>query len=1218
MPPGTLSDANVLRTTTKLIEFLRDLTSDTGRERIRDITSGGRRAPDPIVWLADLPVDVRVTPDARDGTLLDVVPVGRSAPPDQPPELADRLDPDQVRSALGVSPELSKRGLPPAEVAGVERAYRRWLPRWQLWAAQEREKQRKRELYETLEHVAKTLDQQDDEYEFVLGVGLVTWQTPGGQTIRRHLLTTQLRAVIEVDTARVRVVWEDGTPLRLEDRELFEGVEVYRADRGRSVRDDLRAHGGHPLAAELFSSLRGWFEAVVDAVVDVRDDWEAPDGDPTAAVMGLTAAPALLLRRRSQALLAEAYQKIAAALREPGCQIPIGLAHLIAGIDVERRARWLAEQGMTHGDVLGDDPLFPLATNKAQTRILERLRTETTVVVQGPPGTGKTHTIANLICALLAQGQRVLVTSEKDQALRELRDKVPSELRQLCVLLTGASKGGAEELQRGIEALSEMVASTDLESLNDQAHRLAAKRTALRSQRAVLTEQIRALRESETYQHPPVVRGYRDDAYRGSVVNILREVKKREADYGWMPPLPDSVPDQPPLDPTAFATLCRLLRDRTPALQARAAQLIPEAGRLPDSATFAELVAAERPASEFADIDVATRALTALPAASLDTLSEHAVEVDRLLSAIGQSREVGTWSGDDWRANAIRDQLAQRNAGLWEQLYAVAAEPTDIQQRLNSNGIDVVVDVSAVIGLGLGPAAGQLSAGRGLLKHLESGGKMRSLMPSPAQRAATELLKLAKVNGAAPRNADDLRAAVDCLQGEVAVMQLVKRWSKVGVRLPSDDLEQALSILADRELRLVSEFVAVHRKVVALLTDLGVQISTGTAEDFVAMLDAIPAARRLIEARQAERLVSELQQRVSMWATDPQACPELNNALHAITSRDVEQYSEAARSITTAREERQRTLRLDELCHQLGAVHPGLLSLVERTAAEPVWEQRFAQLPDAWAWAKARAFCRSQRSAGRDQELLAQLEQNTQQLSKVTAALAASRGLGACLARMDDDQFQALNAYREHMGKIGAGYGKQVSKFRKAARSAMDKAKGAVPAWVVPLPRLLETISADRDAFDVVIVDEASQAGLERLFLAWMAPRMIVVGDDRQCAPSEARLGELDRVFAKLDEYLPDLDPDIRLSFTPKSSLYGLLSARAGMRNVIRLREHFRCMPEIIGWSSAQFYPNSEGRGGLIPLRQFRADRLEPIKVVRVSGAVTEGRDTRRRNPVEA
>jgi superfamily I DNA and/or RNA helicase len=84
-----------------------------------------------------------------------------------------------------------------------------------------------------------------------------------------------------------------------------------------------------------------------------------------------------------------------------------------------------------------------------------------------------------------------------------------------------------------------------------------------------------------------------------------------------------------------------------------------------------------------------------------------------------------------------------------------------------------------------------------------------------------------------------------------------------------------------------------------------------------------------------------------------------------------------------------------------------------------------------------------------------------------------------------------------------------------------------------------------------------------------------------------------------------------RSGFEPQSNLYELLSAR--FPQVIRLTEHFRCMPEIIGWSSKQFYDDR-----LIPLRQFGTDRLDPLQVVFVEGAYTEGRDTNVRNPIEA
>jgi very-short-patch-repair endonuclease len=54
-------------------------------------------------------------------------------------------------------------------------------------------------------------------------------------------------------------------------------------------------------------------------------------------------------------------------------------------------------------------------------------------------------------------------------------------------------------------------------------------------------------------------------------------------------------------------------------------------------------------------------------------------------------------------------------------------------------------------------------------------------------------------------------------------------------------------------------------------------------------------------------------------------------------------------------------------------------------------------------------------------------------------------------------------------------------------------------------------------------------------------------------------------------------------------------------------------MPEIISWSSRMFYRNS-----LIPLRQFGADRLPPLRVVHVENGRTDGHGPNLRNEPEA
>ena len=53
----------------------------------------------------------------------------------------------------------------------------------------------------------------------------------------------------------------------------------------------------------------------------------------------------------------------------------------------------------------GVDVLLSKPANPEQERVIRRLATTGSVLVQGPPGTGKTHTIANLVGHLLAQGK---------------------------------------------------------------------------------------------------------------------------------------------------------------------------------------------------------------------------------------------------------------------------------------------------------------------------------------------------------------------------------------------------------------------------------------------------------------------------------------------------------------------------------------------------------------------------------------------------------------------------------------------------------------------------------------------------------------------------------------------------------------------------------------------------------------------------------------------
>jgi very-short-patch-repair endonuclease len=877
-------------------------------------------------------------------------------------------------------------------------------------------------------------------------------------------------------------------------------------------------------------------------------------------------------------------------------------------------------------DEPGDQPLFPLPANPEQRGILERLRRDNGVVVQGPPGTGKTHTIANLVSALLAQGQRVLVTSQKAQALRVLRDKLPAEIAQLCVSMTDLTRGGSVELEGSVKAMSGRHASFDpiVHELNvaEAGERLAAARRRI----AGLREQIVALREEETYSHGEIAPGY-----DGTMAEIARRLKLREPECSWMPvPLPEHAPQDPPVSGEEAAELLGLLANQTPQRKARAVQVLPDPADLPGGARVRELIDAERLARA-----VAEQASTSLSQKLLQVGEELAGQlevqhsaVSRAVHQLGLGEDWREWDGADWVVRALTDGFAGREITVWAQLSEHAAGAREAKQALRAVGYREVT-LPPLEAAGPASTAALLRAARGLREFLSQGGQLkRGPIKPAAQKQAALILNASLVDGETPANPELLDVIIAELEGRTRCAALRRGWRDVGVEFPEGlPLARTVAQLEDAfgRLGLVLDACEARRETARLLESAGIHVALGTPEEWSTYGSALMAARRRLEAESATAALAELEAllRAPVGSAGPggrppvppeswQAPPELAQACAAVAARDPDAYERALGAIAGAHREKQEEAHAAELMARVSAAHPGLAALIAARPGDQCWPGRLGAWDMAWAWGKAATYFTAQRAPGLEQRLEAEYVDATKRLERVTAELAAEKAWGHCLRRMTAHRAQALRSYEQHMRAFGKGTGRYAPRFRARAREAMREAGEAVPAWIMPLRQVVETIPPVRDSFDVVIVDEASQASIESLFLLWLAPRVIVVGDDKQCAPSVVSHGELEPLFARLTAYLPNMPGYLRDVFTPKSSLFDLLATRFG--SIIRLREHFRCMPEIIEYSSRQFY----GDDPLVPLRQFGADRLPPLQLVHVADAVSEGTATRLHNQAEA
>jgi len=211
------------------------------------------------------------------------------------------------------------------------------------------------------------------------------------------------------------------------------------------------------------------------------------------------------------------------------------------------------------------------------------------------------------------------------------------------------------------------------------------------------------------------------------------------------------------------------------------------------------------------------------------------------------------------------------------------------------------------------------------------------------------------------------------------------------------------------------------------------------------------------------------------------------------------------------------------------------------------------------------------------------------QLQTATASFVEKLAWSAQLSRTGLQQQQALNGWLALHKKMGRGTGKRVGHLKEEARKILMECRQAVPVWIMPLSRVVESFDVAETRFDVVILDEASQNDVTGLVALAMAKEAVVVGDHEQVSPYAVG-HDSDKIQGLIDEILEEI-PNRQL-YDGKTSVYDL--ARQSFGGTIRLLEHFRCVPDIIQFSNFLCYG-----GEIRALREASASALEPHLVSR-------------------
>ena len=265
---------------------------------------------------------------------------------------------------------------------------------------------------------------------------------------------------------------------------------------------------------------------------------------------------------------------------------------------------------------------------------------------------------------------------------------------------------------------------------------------------------------------------------------------------------------------------------------------------------------------------------------------------------------------------------------------------------------------------------------------------------------------------------------------------------------------------------------------------------------------------------------------------------------------------------------------------------PGLAAAIVSAEGSTTLGVSFLDLESAWNHRRVQDWLDTVLSAERIEAAHRSARDERQRQQETLAQLTSALAWSEALQRINDRRRATLTAWAQAVARIPAT-GPNVFIRRAQAQRLLGGCLETIPAWVVSLGRLYETVEPIPGLFDVAIVDEASQCWLDSLVLFYLAKQVIVVGDDKQISPTV--VGVADTEIDKLaDAFVPDLQ--FRSSFNLGSSLFD--HGKRYLADGVPLREHFRCVPEIISFSNMLCYQGNP----LIPLRQVGRNRLEPLR----------------------
>ena len=856
-------------------------------------------------------------------------------------------------------------------------------------------------------------------------------------------------------------------------------------------------------------------------------------------------------------------------------------------------------------DIKEEEILFVKDTNREQVDIAKQIEINDAVVVQGPPGTGKTHTIANLLGHFLAQGKNVLITSHTKKALRVLKEKIPKNIQGLCISILDDDNS---DMRKSVESISEKMGHFTSDNLKKEVEELENIRIREYNELKDINNKMYIIKHKESQAI----------IFNGESFSIQEIGTFLRNNPKILEKIPGKISDLIP---------CPITNEEFRFLSNEYKEII-------DKDEEKEITLGLNEPTDYLDEEAFKNLIDSKKLAE-DEFKETIKGTDYIFKnkyLLINGKELVDL--EKFKENYTRDFIPKelkKNIEKWK-IEAAIAGLTNVGNRINWQNFIEEIKRTYKYSSDMTPKLFKkkinfsdlsLTNAKQLVQELKNAfDNPGFLLNLNLKKAKNNIGDKVTLNGELIKDCSECTLILEYIDLLIQEKELKESWKELiekneGISVDSLDgnlLDYAFETLKDIEYflnwthsekdNLLKNIEKIGINKENLFDDTDISI-----EKIKNILTSVKDIEKIIEVSNKALNLAKKNEEYSLYLKNIDKITKKNSILdnelkNSIENEDTEKYSLYLEKLKNILIKENSYNKRKEILSKISKVAFDWYEALRNGTVEPIED-----VYEIWKWKQL-----SQELEKLEKEPYEKLEnkalEKVKNIRKATLELVEKKSWYHVLHFIEKKEnllvSQALRGWEQTIQKIGKGTGKNAPLYRKQAKEKMATCQKAVPAWIMPMNKVIDTLNPAENKFDIIIIDEASQSDLSSLILLYMAKKVIIVGDDKQVSPLDVGKS-IDKINTLRTKYIEEKITNHDL-YGLNSSLYSVASTTY---QPLMLKEHFRCVPEIIAYSNKTSYNFK-----IKPLRESSSSILKPAVIDYKVPGIRD--DKRKINMIEA